>query len=189
MPTRIRMQLERGSTKNEKGSTGIIKILARLCDQDRSVEAVYLCNPAVQRINKTNKEGNLCGYRNIQMIITYIIGAGAQGSEHFPNGLPSVLDLQDLIEEAWDKGINSQGRVETGGLKGTRKYIGTPEVRNPKRSNLDPSDMSTLPILALNRIYLCRLKHSFAASELAARPVLTTAQRTAPPHGNCCSSL
>ena len=129
MPTRIRMQLERGSTKNEEGSIGIIEILARLCDQDRSVEAVYLCNPAVRRISKTKKEGNLCGYRNLQMIISYIISAEVQGSEHFPNGLPSVLDLQDLIEEAWDKGVNSQSRVETGGLKGTRKYIGTPEVR------------------------------------------------------------
>ncbi len=34
-----------------------------------------------------------------------------------------------MIESAWDKGINDTGRIETGGIRGTRKYIGTPEVR------------------------------------------------------------
>ena len=34
-----------------------------------------------------------------------------------------------MIESAWDKGINDTGRVETGGIRGTRKYIGTPEAR------------------------------------------------------------
>ena len=33
-----------------------------------------------------------------------------------------------MIEQAWDMGFNSSGRIETGGIKGTRKYIGTPEV-------------------------------------------------------------
>lgn len=39
-----------------------------------------------------------------------------------------MLDLQELIESAWDRGINTTGKVETGGIRGTRKYIGTPEV-------------------------------------------------------------
>lgn len=34
-----------------------------------------------------------------------------------------------MIEDAWDAGINLEGRIETGGIRGTRKYIGTPEVR------------------------------------------------------------
>jgi hypothetical protein len=41
---------------------------------------------------------------------------------------PSIFQIQDLIENAWDNGFNAQGRVETGGIRGTRKYIGTPEV-------------------------------------------------------------
>ncbi|KAL8976058.1 MAG: hypothetical protein Q9177_006925, partial [Variospora cf. flavescens] len=36
--------------------------------------------------------------------------------------------LQELIESAWDRGINAVGKVETGGIRGTRKYIGTPET-------------------------------------------------------------
>lgn len=51
------------------------------------------------------------------------------GFEHFEGTLPSIFRIQDLIEAAWDLGYNSNGRVETGGIKGTRKYIGTPEVR------------------------------------------------------------
>jgi zinc finger-containing ubiquitin peptidase 1 len=130
MPSRLRVQLENENKSGTSEPAGIIEVLGRLCDQDTSVQAAYLCHPAVQCINKTKKEGNLCGYRNIQMMISFINGAKAQGSEHFPNGLPSVLGLQDLIEEAWDKGINGEGRVETGGIRGTRKYIGTPEVRH-----------------------------------------------------------
>lgn len=33
-----------------------------------------------------------------------------------------------MIEHAWDLGYNDSGREETGGIKGSRKYIGTPEV-------------------------------------------------------------
>jgi zinc finger-containing ubiquitin peptidase 1 len=130
MPTRLRMHLENDDRTGKSEAAGIIEVLGRLCDQDTSVETAYLCHPVVQRISKTRQEGNLCGYRNIQMMISYLIGAEAQGSRRFSHKLPSVLGLQDLIEEAWDKGINSEGRVETGGIRGTRKYIGTAEVCN-----------------------------------------------------------
>ncbi|KAK4984079.1 hypothetical protein LTR50_006821 [Elasticomyces elasticus] len=33
-----------------------------------------------------------------------------------------------MIEQAWDLGYNKFGRDQTGGIRGTRKYIGTPEV-------------------------------------------------------------
>ncbi|KAG5917562.1 hypothetical protein E4U42_007200 [Claviceps africana] len=39
------------------------------------------------------------------------------------------LGIQDFIERAWDMGFNSNGRLETGGIKGTRKFIGTPEAQ------------------------------------------------------------
>ncbi|KND93429.1 Zinc finger with UFM1-specific peptidase domain protein [Tolypocladium ophioglossoides CBS 100239] len=72
--------------------------------------------------------GAFCGYRNIQMLISYVIGARAAGSRCFGDSFPTVFQIQDLIEHAWDMGYNSQGRVETGGIKGTRKFIGTPEA-------------------------------------------------------------
>lgn len=72
--------------------------------------------------------GSFCGYRNIQMLLSYLINSGARGSELFGDVVPSIPDIQNLIEDAWDSGFNVQGRIETGGIKGTRKYIGTSEV-------------------------------------------------------------
>jgi len=64
------------------------------------------------------------------MTISYIRDAQAPGHEHFDGKrLPSVLKLQDMIENAWDQGYNRAGRVETGGIRMTRKYIGTPEAQ------------------------------------------------------------
>jgi zinc finger-containing ubiquitin peptidase 1 len=62
------------------------------------------------------------------MLTSYIIGVESQGYENFDNKIPTIFDIQEYIETAWDLGINSQGRAETGGIRGTRKYIGTPDV-------------------------------------------------------------
>jgi hypothetical protein len=72
--------------------------------------------------------GGFCGYRNIQMMCSYIIGVESQGCDRLRGKIPSIFDIQEYIEHAWDLGINAQGRVETGGIRGTRKYIGTPDV-------------------------------------------------------------
>jgi hypothetical protein len=62
------------------------------------------------------------------MLSSYIIGVKSQGHGVLNNKIPTIFDIQDYIERAWDLGINSQGRIETGGIRGTRKYIGTPDV-------------------------------------------------------------
>jgi hypothetical protein len=62
------------------------------------------------------------------MLISYIINAQAPGAQLFAETYPTIFQLQDLIENAWDLGHNQHGRLETGGIKGTRKFIGTPEV-------------------------------------------------------------
>ncbi|EON96155.1 putative peptidase family c78 protein [Phaeoacremonium minimum UCRPA7] len=85
--------------------------------------------PEWLHVSKLRREGGFCGYRNIQMLSSFIVGTNFEGADHFNGNLPSIFDIQDFIEEAWDRGINSQGRVETGGVKGTRKYIGTPEAQ------------------------------------------------------------
>ncbi len=63
------------------------------------------------------------------MMTSYIAGTGVEGSDKFHDRMPTIFEIQDFIEAAWDKGINAQGRIETGGVKGTRKYIGTPEAQ------------------------------------------------------------
>lgn len=144
--------LRRGRVKLTQ--VGVISVLEQLLSQSKSTEYAYLCDPAVQHVSKLKKEGivvaktllgkadaqshlgGFCGYRNIQMMISYIIGANAPGVDRFQGRLPTIFEIQELIERAWDLGINSQGRVETGGIKGTRKYIGTPEVRRGPTGNI-----------------------------------------------------
>ena len=146
MPSWLFKQLERGpkiTITNQLISSGqitrveqvsnetcrILPVIAQLCEQDPCVSKGFLCYPDVKHIVKMVREGGFCGYRNIQMMVSFIQATKYPGHEHFPGRIPSILRLQDLIEAAWDKGINSTGRIETGGIKGTRKYIGTPEVR------------------------------------------------------------
>jgi len=81
------------------------------------------------------------------MLTSYIIGANAMGEERFRSHIPSIFLIQDYIENAWDMGINESGRVETGGIKGTRKFIGTPEVSRipwPTRAPFFPAILDRL---------------------------------------------
>ena len=112
----------------ENETPNIVPVLARLSDMDRSVERAIYCWPEVRYVSKLPKEGGFCGYRNIQMLISYIRGAKSEGYRHFRGRIPSILVLQDLIENAWDMGFNASARLETGGIRLTRKYIGTPEA-------------------------------------------------------------
>ena len=159
MPEWLRRQLEHGARitiTNKIGSDGrlirtetianeyrnIIPVLTQLCEQDPSVSKVYFCNPNVTHVVKMAKEGGFCGYRNIQMMISYIRDARSEGCRIFHGRLPSVIKLQDMIEHAWEHGFNSIGRIETGGIRGTRKYIGTPEVKPPVLSWYTIADRS-----------------------------------------------
>jgi hypothetical protein len=62
------------------------------------------------------------------MMSSYIVATKSQGHEELKDRIPSIFEIQEYIENAWDMGINVEGREETGGIKGTRKYIGTPDV-------------------------------------------------------------
>lgn len=62
------------------------------------------------------------------MLVSYIIASEMTGSRRFRGKIPSIFELQDSIEAAWARGISPEGLIETGGIKGTRKFIGTPEV-------------------------------------------------------------
>ena len=147
MPSWLRKQLEAGAKSlvaNKIGrdgcvvrietkaneTRGTISVLGTLCEQDSSSSRVYLCHPDVHHIVKMAREGGFCGYRNIQMMISFIRNTKLNGYQYFRESIPSILELQDAIETAWDRGINDFGRIETGGIRGTRKFIGTSEVRN-----------------------------------------------------------
>jgi hypothetical protein len=113
----------------ENETPGIVPMLARLSDLDPKVEYAYYCHPDVIHICRTTREGGFCGFRNLQMQISYIQGAKAQGHENFGAYAPGILEMQEWIEDAWDNGINSMSREQFGKLRGTRKWIGSSEVR------------------------------------------------------------
>lgn len=104
---------------------GVIPNLVSLLHHNDDVAAAYLCTANAIQISKTSDEGaHFCGYRNIQMLLA--------AQEHNSNGtnanIPTILDLQIRIEEAWKAGYNPHGMTQTGGIRGTRKHIGTSEV-------------------------------------------------------------
>ncbi|KAL4753841.1 hypothetical protein BDW72DRAFT_14524 [Aspergillus terricola var. indicus] len=113
----------------ENETPSVVLALAQLCGQDKSIQRAFLCSAHVHHISEMPKEGGFCGYRNIQMLVSYIQKSRGPGCHHFPGALPTILQLQDIIERAWDMGYNTVGRTETGGIKGTRKYIGTSEAQ------------------------------------------------------------
>ena len=127
MPAKLLEQLKIGDAVT---ISNIIPLLGQLSTRKSSVKSTYICHPSVQYITKLKHEGSFCGYRNIQMLISFILGStSASQDTPFTDGTPSILNLQELIEEAWDNGFNSEGRIETGGICGTRKHIGTPEAQ------------------------------------------------------------
>lgn len=107
----------------------IIPVLHQLLELNTSTQYAYLASPLTQHVSKLRREGSFCGYRNIQMLVSYIIASGIPGAQLFGDTFPTIFEIQDLIEDAWDAGYNTQGRAETGGIRGTRKYIGTPEAQ------------------------------------------------------------
>jgi hypothetical protein len=114
MPARISNLINTETSQNKV--TGVIPILASLLQQDRHVESAYLCDAETIQVYKLSGEGNhFCGYRNIQMLLLH--------------EQTSIPEMQELIEKAWDQKFNSHGLVETGGIKGTRKHIGTSEAQ------------------------------------------------------------
>ncbi|KAK3399011.1 DUF1671-domain-containing protein [Sordaria brevicollis] len=125
MPEWLVQHLEKGLYIRAEG---IIPVLAQLFEQCSSTRKAFLCHPSTNHVSKLKKEGGFCGYRNIQMLSSYIVSTKYPGYHQFRGEIPTIFDIQEMIETAWDHGINARGRIETGGIRGTRKYIGTPEA-------------------------------------------------------------
>ena len=115
MPKRVARMIEEESPRNKHA--GMVTALASMLECDPGLDWAYLCRDTVVQISKLHGEGNhFCAYRNIQMLLPR------------PYPVASIPELQEMIEKAWDEGFNPHSRIETGGIKGTRKHIGTPEV-------------------------------------------------------------
>ncbi|KAF3908730.1 hypothetical protein AA313_de0201810 [Arthrobotrys entomopaga] len=118
----------RKSYENE--TAHLIPVIQQLLNLDPNVAKAYLCNPCVKHVFKEHHGANgFCGYRNIQMMASYCRKNLVPGCERlFEERIPTVIQIQKWIENAWDMGINAHAREETGGILYTRKYIGSSEV-------------------------------------------------------------
>ena len=121
----------------------VISTLSLLLQEDQMIETARLCDRRVWYVTELQRIRGLCGYRCMQMIISYLICNergyfGRMQHTRADNNdrnsikrtsLPGVLDLQTDIETAWDTGCDAfRGKEELGNLWGTRKCVGTPEV-------------------------------------------------------------
>jgi hypothetical protein len=119
------------SEENDQNTLpGVIPQLARLLSRDSGVETAYLCTEhAIQVHNLPDEGAHFCGYRNMQMLCLAVgLSEQREAGEIDLSRKLSIPQLQDLIERAWDSGVNAHGKVQTGGIKGTRKHVGTSEV-------------------------------------------------------------
>ncbi|GAM84118.1 hypothetical protein ANO11243_021100 [Dothideomycetidae sp. 11243] len=145
MPKRISDKLAKESSSNKLNQA--IPLLADLLHQDDNVKEAFLCREDAVQIFKLRDEGqHFCAYRNMQMMLA---------DQPRPWTVP---DLQAAIERAWDKGFNSHGRIETGGIVGTRKHVGTSEAHFSE----PPPTLQTdrVHITAKPPIFLQRPRHS-----------------------------
>ena len=87
------------------------------------------CHPATNHFHKRASLSGFCGYHSISSLLSYLRGCSTAPKHHrYATHLPNILEIQDIIEEGWRAGINSKALLQTGGIRGTRKYIGTSEA-------------------------------------------------------------
>lgn len=122
------MELRYSALENE--TPLLVPKLQLLSRADATVLKSVFCSPVVNHVSKLTREGGFCGYRNTQMIISYLRACPTEViSKEFRGRLPTIFELQDEIESAWAAGHQSIGRIETGGIRNTRKYIGATETQ------------------------------------------------------------
>ena len=169
MPDWLYRLLENEENQHLKNAPpGISDILCKLLEQVEEIETVYLCHPAVRYVGKIKANGkdeghHFCGYHNIQMLFSYVHTTDMYGHELFNGGIPSIWEIQGVIEEAWGQGFNESGRAQTGGIKGTRKHIGTPEVC---RISFNPMVLLDVLTASLNRCRSRKVRGEYTVNML-----------------------
>ncbi|KAI1318371.1 hypothetical protein EDD11_006709 [Mortierella claussenii] len=133
--------LSSGLSSTHVGMTGLmskIKLLLNISKSQGVTKQAYLADPSVLfcQSDKTDR-GWGCGYRNLQMMLSYVVQQPA------PNGtastflassspgpsVPSILELQSQLEFAWANGFDPTGAAQLDHkVIGTRKWIGTTEA-------------------------------------------------------------
>ncbi|KAG0042085.1 hypothetical protein BGZ83_000917 [Gryganskiella cystojenkinii] len=131
--------LEDPLTKRKNiGISGMIEKVRILLDWSKRqgfTDRAYLADTSVLFCQSDKSDrGWGCGYRNIQMMLSYVAAQQHQHPSPSSNHndhleLPSIIDLQQQIEYAWSHGFDPAGaRQLANKVLETNKWIGTTEA-------------------------------------------------------------
>ena len=142
----VRQAEREGADDGRSVTSGLMPAIERASGLTRGVARTYLCSGRVDHHAASfGDRGWGCGYRNLQMLLSSL----ASSSEYAPTlaahgissssssassatahaRMPSISRLQAMIEAAWERGFDAQGREQLGGmLRGTKKWIGATEI-------------------------------------------------------------
>ncbi|KAG0084522.1 hypothetical protein BGZ92_009794, partial [Podila epicladia] len=104
----------------------------------------YLADPSVAFFQGDKSDwGWGCGYRNIQMMLSYVVqqrslvphsrsnslSLDTRFSTNDPSVIPTIPQIQQQLEYSWSLGFDSVGAGQLGHkVEGTKKWIGTTEA-------------------------------------------------------------
>lgn len=140
-PTQSRLSfVQEPTSPSTTGITGLIdktRILLETSLAQGVTEQAYLADPSAVffQSDKTDR-GWGCGYRNIQMLLSYVVGqtdatatTSTSSAAAITSNVPTIPELQRQLEYAWTNGFDAQGAAQLNHkVEGTKKWIGTTEA-------------------------------------------------------------
>ncbi|XP_038077960.1 zinc finger-containing ubiquitin peptidase 1-like [Patiria miniata] len=131
--TSLKRSLAVGVDDGKSRTSGLIqKMVTYYTDQTTpGLSYVRLCSDTDHYSSTYGDKGWGCGYRNLHMLLSSLVRIDEYRQVLFSgqNAIPSISKLQQLIEAAWAKGFDPQGREQLGGrVANTRKWIGATEI-------------------------------------------------------------
>ncbi|KAJ2496931.1 hypothetical protein GGH96_005476 [Coemansia sp. RSA 1972] len=94
----------------------------RVEDLTLTESSTVLCTKQTQLYLTMRDRGWACGYRNSQMLLSSLIPLPIL------NTVPQVIELQQMLEQAWNAGFDPDGYAQLGRVVNTRKWIGATEI-------------------------------------------------------------
>jgi len=164
------------SNGTEDSSSPLSERIRLLCAASGGTRSVLVARHLTLYGIEDGDQGFGCGFRNLQMLISSLLQVPLMRQTMNLNTIPSLNQLQSLIERAWQRGFDPQGARQLGGrLQGTRTWIGPSEVgvflqdhgirveivdvEHPDRGNFHPRMFAWIRDYFLNNDYPIYIQH------------------------------
>lgn len=122
--------LSSGMDEGRTRTHGVVKAFHHYYQNgSRDHAHVWLSADADHYCSSAGDKGWGCGYRNLQILLSALLRMDTYRPFIPEQGIPSIPQLQRLIEEAWREGLDPQGASHFNQrLQGTRGWIGATEI-------------------------------------------------------------